>query len=138
MDAPESWPADSSTTEGLLKKLKALSFSSYVGEGKDVDLAQYGLDQPQAVLTIENTLTRVEGYDEQENFHSVLVPGKTHTLLIGNAFNTVSYYCLYDDTVFIGTDYAIGFVLSALPDQFYSKNPVNIAANELSSVTVIA
>lgn len=125
ISAPSPYPADTDTCETFINKLGDIRFSSYVGLAKEADLAAFGLDQP--LLTYEFYCLSASGPDQE-----------THTLSIGKDFNTVSFYCCYDGTIYVGTYFTLGYLTEADPERFYALNPVNIPIKTLKEIIWIS
>lgn len=136
IDSPYHYPANTAAVDRLLTKLENLRFSSWVGLEAETDLAAYGLTNPRLKVTVMTADSIIEGYDSENQFHSIEKAGDSHTLLIGNDFNAVSFYCLFDDTVYIGTYFTMGFLLDLCVDDFILLNPVNFSITELEKLTV--
>ncbi|MBO2517779.1 MAG: hypothetical protein CW338_11025 [Clostridiales bacterium] len=134
--SPVSYPLTDEKVDGLLNRIGNILFSSYIGEKDELDLNEYGLNEPRISVDIFMADTIVEGYDSNEVFYSEHVSGNIHHLLIGKDYNEVSYYCMYDNAVYIATYFTNGFWFDIDPYDFYLQNPVNIPTNALVSVSV--
>lgn len=133
---PISYPADGNKIESLLRRINDLKFYAYVGEKSDLHLDDYGLTEPRLSVDIIMSDMIVSGYDTDNTFLSVRQAGMTHHLLIGDDYNDVTFYCMYDNTVYIGTYFTVGFWFDVAADDLYLLNPVNFPTNSLKSLTV--
>lgn len=133
---PAVYPADYTVVDKLLNRIGNMRFYAYVGEKDQLALSDYGLSEPSLSIRFTMADTIVKGYDIDNVYIEVEVPGETHQLLIGKEYNAAAYYCMYDDTVYIGTDFSIGFWNDVDPFDFMLLNPVNTPTYKLNSISV--
>lgn len=133
---PAVYPADYTVVDKLLKRIGNMRFYAYIGEKDQLALSDYGLSEPSLSIRFTTADTIVKGYDSDNVYTEVEIPGETHQLLIGKEYNAATYYCLYDDTVYIGTDFSIGFWNDVDPFDFMLLNPINIPTYKLCSISV--
>ncbi len=125
ISAPSPYPADTDTCESFIRRLGDIRFSSYVGLTSETDPAVFGLEKP--LFTYEISCISASGSDHE-----------VHTLSIGKDFNTVSFYCCYDGTIYVGTYFSLGYLTEVNPERFYALNPVNIPINILKEIVWIS
>lgn len=133
---PAVYPADYTVVDKLLNRISNMRFYAFVGEKDQLALSDYGLSEPSLSIRFTMADTIVKGYDSDNVYTEVEVPGETHQLLIGKEYNAATYYCMYDDIVYIGTDFSIGFWNDVDPFDFMLLNPVNIPTYKLISISV--
>ncbi len=132
------YPANEEIVLNFLERADNLRFSSWVGAADELDLSEFGLEEPRFSVSFHYADTLVEGYDEHDQFVSAVVPGKTQTFLIGkdaSATENISFYCLYEGHVYIGTYFTFGFLMFITPEDLYLRNPVSYASNAIEQVS---
>lgn len=146
-DAPAAWmvrtgkifyPADQDKMSQLKKNAGNLMLGLYLGEAAEMNLSDYGLDQP--LYTIElhmaagTTGQIVDGtaYEVRE--------GEEETLrfLIGDARNEMTRFVLYEGAVCTMNQFTVSALTDTDPLTTVSRYPFLVPLESLSSMTVEA
>ena len=134
---PFRYPA-SAALQDLLGKIGNMRLSTFVAEGNEDNLPLYGLDAPSANVTIQMAPSVISilnpGYETIEQRD---VPRHSVTFLFGDAFSSVGYYCLFENTIYKATSLSMGFLLDMDPNDWVLQTPFDIPLNTMQSISVM-
>lgn len=135
MDAPYLYPLDDTKMQSFLDNLDSLRFSSFVGSAQDLNLADYGLDNPRITLTIDfaASVLTVPNEDGEEKTYDI--PKSSLEIALGKDDTEVIFYALYNGNVLKASYFTFGFITNFSMEQYLLKNPVSFATNNLSYVS---
>ena len=134
MDAPFSYPLSTLRTDALLAKIESMGFASCLGKADQLNLKDYGLDDPVLTVTLTQAPTVIIGETAAGEQVSVPVPEMVYTLLIGSETGKSGVYVQWQDQVFTASNFLLGFWKELEPLDYLLQTPVNLLVNDLNEV----
>ena len=83
MTAPYRYPLSTLRTDSLLSSIESMAFEACLGTEEEVNLVDYGLDQPTLTVTLTQAKTVITGETQSGEQVSLDVPESRMTLLLG-------------------------------------------------------
>ena len=136
VNAPFQYPADYDVIRNLRDSAESLRLGVYVGAEKDLNLADYGLDKPAAVLEFHmaegstGTVSDAGVYDVQD------WEERTVTLTLGSAKSEMVDYVLCGGEVYTINHFTVSTFTGMDPLAAAARYPVATPLNSLESVLV--
>ena len=134
MDAPFSYPLSALRTDALLNKIESMGFASCLGEADQMNLKDYGLDDPVLTVTLTQAATVIIGETTAGEQVSVPVPEMVYTLRVGGETGKSGVYVQWQDQVFTASNFLFGFWKELQPLDYVLQTPVNLLVNDLNEV----
>ena len=134
MDAPFSYPLSTTRMDALLKKIESMGFAACLGRADQLDLGDYGLDDPALTVSLTQAATVITGESMDGEQVSVPVPETVYTLRIGGETGKSGVYVQWQDQVFTASNFLLGFWKELDPQDYLLQTPVNLLINDLTEV----
>ncbi len=135
MDAPWAYPVSLTRMDGLLEKITGMRFEACLGKTGDVDLKRYGLDEPALRIALLQAASVITGETAEGEQVSLSVPEKEYSLLLGDETGKSGVYLIWEDQVYLASNFLLGFWKEMNPRDYLLRAPVNFLINNLSRVT---
>lgn len=121
----------------LLGSIGKMRFALYVSEAHDDKLADYGLKQPRRSITFDLAKSTISSYDREDKLlYSQTVPAQSIQLAMGDDYERIGLYCLYDGKIYLCSNASMGFLRDVSSKMMQSKSPLNIPINRLQRMTI--
>ena len=133
---PFTYPADEESIKNLKKSAENIHLGVYTGQVGDDMPEEYGLAQPQKVITFHmaagstGTVSDIGVYDVKEHEET------TVTLYIGNARDDMADYVRFGDEIFTVSRFTLSVFTEPDPVGTAARYPVLVPLASLESLTV--
>lgn len=135
MDAPFSYPAAPARVSALLTQISAMAFESCLGDRAELQLSDYGLEEPALKITLTQAPTVIEGETAEGEQVRLNVPQTAYTLWVGAETGKSGVYILWRDQVFRASNFLLGFWKTIRAEDLLLQQPVNFLVNDLTYVS---
>lgn len=136
MEAPFVYPAEPQKTEALLSRIEGMAFEAYLGDEKETDLEQYGLDQPALTVTLRQAPTVIFGETEDGEQVSFDWPAVEYHLLLGDETGKSGVYVLWNGGVYRASNFLLGFWKEIEIESLLCRKPIHFLVNQLTGLTL--
>lgn len=136
VNVPVRYPADQDRISSLKKNIENLRMGLYVGEVTEENLAEYGLDQPQAVLEVHMAAGTTGHVTETGTYSATERPEETLRFIIGKSRNEMTDYVLFGQTVYTINRFTAAAVTEENPTDTAARYPVTVPLETLSRLTI--
>lgn len=119
---PLNYISNSSYIDSFLNKLNKIMLSSYVCEGNSENIKNLGINDNFYIII---------SYDENKIEHK---NPREIKLYFGKRHNSVARYCLFENKIYLASDFAFNDILSFNPNKFFSERFINIPAARLKKI----
>ena len=141
-DAAEKWivtepiryPADPDRINELLGNTGNLYLGIHVESADHADLAAYGLDMPEAVVTLHMEAGTVGQVNAEGQYYTVEQPEKTVRFAVGAMKNEMVRYVCYEGSIYTMNAFQLDVFLNADASETASRYPVSVAFENLASL----
>lgn len=134
---PSEYPSNPLAIGELLKKLKDLRLSNYIGDSKSLNLQDYGLESPKSSVLFSLAPSIISQYDENNKLlKETPVDAQTLRLSFGNAIDRIGYYCLYAGSVYQITADAASNLVNSKAQNFFALSPFERPIQKLKSLSI--
>ena len=138
MEKPFVYPLSLQRMDSLLSRVESIGFEAYLGEEASLDLAAYGLDDPEVIVKLTQAATVISGETEDGQHLSFPVPERVYTLKLGKDTGKSGVYVSWEGKVFKASNFLLGFWKTLNPSNLVLLNPVNLQVNNLDEVRIEA
>ncbi|MBR3106023.1 MAG: DUF4340 domain-containing protein [Clostridia bacterium] len=138
MKLPFSYPLSIQRMDALLSRIESMGFEAYLGDEADMDLSMYGLDAPEATVTLTQAATVITGETEDGQQVSFPVAEQEYVLKLGKETGKSGVYLAWRGRVYKASNFLLGFWKTLNPRDMVLVNPVNFLVNNLDEVSISA
>ena len=136
--SPIKYPINADSAKKLCDNIEDMRLAVFEDKATDTTLSKYGLKKPRTRVIFYIAKSNVSVTSIIDNTKDIYkVDEHSIELLIGDDFDDIGFYCLYDGNIYKASRLSMGFLLQMNIDEMYIKNPVNISINALKEVSVI-
>ena len=135
MTAPYRYPLSTLRTDSLLSSIESMAFEACLGTEEEVNLGDYGLDQPALTVTLTQAKTVITGETQSGEQVSLDVPESRMTLLLGRETGKSGVYLWWDHAVYKASNFLLGFWKTLNVEDLLIRNQVNLLVNDLNRVS---
>ena len=136
MQSPYAYPMSSQTAKSLLTAVESFRLGARLGSVTDDTLSLYGLDTPQAVVTIEQRGGRYTTVGSNGALQTSNLEPDTFTLTLGSADGDFFRYCAFEGTCYRVSEFLVSAFLDAAAADYATKNPVDMNGDALQSIAI--
>lgn len=134
---PYAYPAQPSKAESILEKIGKMRLASFEALGTQENLDKYGLSSPRLSVRLKMAKSVISSSDIETGEQSqVEIPAHEQTFKIGDAFDGIGFYCLYEQKIYKATMLSMGFWERLSPDELALKTPVHLSINAINHLDV--
>lgn len=127
--------ADSQAISRLLSSISNMRFALYQDEGNSGRLQDYGLATPRRRVVFELADSVITGYGQDDQVMERLqVPAQQIELFIGDDYENIGMYLLYNGKVYLGSHASMGFLARLSFESLRNRSPLSIPMNRLRSM----
>lgn len=136
MISPWAYPAEEEAMTNLRKNLSNLRLGAYVCEATAENLAQYGLDAPQFILTLHMAAGTTGSVDADGVYATVDWPESTFEMRIGAAKSDAVDYVLVNGMIYLCSHYSLAIFRDMDPRDTLSRYPLMVELEDLAAMTI--
>lgn len=137
MDEPFSYPVSMDRINQLKESVGKMRFASFIDLAQNIDLADYGLDQPSGRIVFDLAASTITSYSsDMQTSSNRGVEAQQIVIDIGNSIDNLGFYCLYDGAVYQASNLSMGFMTDPEPSSYLSTYPVSIPLHRLTAFSV--
>lgn len=137
MTAPYPHAVNVAALTSLLSNINKMRFALYVSDARESNLADFGLDSLKRSVYFDLSASTITEYDKQDNpISNRDIPAQTLRIDLGDDYEQIGLYCLYDGKVYLCSNASMGFLRDVSFETLKSKSPLNIPINRLQSLMV--
>jgi len=135
MKAPYSYPMDSDATKTLLSAVENFRLGTKMGAVTAENRAQYGIDQPTAVLDVHQQKGMYTKIDSAGVLQTLQTEEQTVRLKIGAKDGEFFYFCEYAGECYRVSSFLVTAFVQLNPDSYLSRAPADMGNASLASIT---
>ena len=135
MISPWAYPAEEEAMTNLRKNLSNLRLGAYVCEATAENLAQYGLDAPQFILTLHMAAGTTGSVDADGVYATVDWPESTFEMRIGAAKSDAVDYVLVNGMIYLCSHYSLAIFRDMDPRDTLSRYPLMVELEDLAKAS---
>jgi hypothetical protein len=136
VQSPFVYPMNSEAADTLRTAAENFRLGSRLKPVTDDNRAQYGLDTPLAVITIDQREGLYSMIDSEGGYQTYTRPSNAITLTIGNPDGEFFYFCEYEGTCYRVSSFLLTAFLSADANNYLTNNPADMDGETLQGVSV--
>lgn len=137
MTQPYPHAVNQAGLSSLLNSIGKMRFALYVSEAHEDKLVDFGLKQPRRSITFDLAESTISSYDREDKLvHSQAVPAQSIHIAIGDDYDRIGLYCLYDGKIYLCSNASMGFLRDVSSKAMQSKSPINIPINRLQRMSI--